>query len=56
MNKNETNIQSANASGGRIETPYSRAIPKPTSGPIVTALGAAFLGASMVTDYWVLAV
>ena len=56
MNKNETNHQSANASGGRIETPYSRAIPKPTSGPIVTALGAAFLGASMVTDYWVLAV
>ena len=56
MNNNETNHQSANASGGRIETPYSRAIPKPTSGPIVTALGAAFLGASMVTDYWVLAV
>ena len=56
MNKNETNHQSANAIGGRIETPYSRAIPKPTSGPIVTALGAAFLGASMVTDYWVLAV
>ena len=56
MNKNETNLHSANASGGRIETPYSRAIPKPTSGPIVTALGAAFLGASMVTDYWVLGV
>ena len=56
MNNNETNHQSANASGGRIETPYSRAIPKPTSGPIVTALGAAFLGASMVTDYWVLGV
>ena len=56
MNKNETNNQSANATGGRIETPYNRAIPAPTSGPIVTALGAAFLGASMVTDYWVLAV
>jgi len=56
MNKNEKNNQSANATGGRIETPYSRAIPAPTSGPIVTALGAAFLGASMVTDYWVLAV
>lgn len=56
MNKNEKNNQSANATGGRIETPYSRAIPQPTSGPIVTALGAAFLGASMVTDYWVLAV
>ena len=56
MNKNETNNQSANATSGRIETPYNRAIPAPTSGPIVTALGAAFLGASMVTDYWVLAV
>ncbi|GDY05729.1 hypothetical protein LBMAG51_05160 [Phycisphaerae bacterium] len=56
MNKNEINHQSSNASGGRIETPYSRAIPQPTSGPIVTALGVAFLGASMVTDYWVLAV
>ena len=56
MNKNETNHQSESASGGRIETPYSRAIPEPTSGPIVTALGVAFLGASMVTDYWVLAV
>ena len=56
MNTNEKNIQSANSTGGRIETPYNRAIPAPTSGPIVTALGAAFLGASMVTDYWVLAV
>ncbi len=56
MNTNEKNNQSANVTGGRIETPYSRAIPAPTSGPIVTALGAAFLGASMVTDYWVLAV
>ncbi len=56
MKQNEDKHLATAAQDGRIETPYNRAIPEPTSGPIVTALGVALLAAGLVTDYWVLAV
>ncbi len=39
-----------------FEAPYSRAIPEPSAGPLVTALGVALLAASLVTNYYVLVV
>ncbi len=38
------------------EVPYSRAIPQPSAGPLVTALGVALLGASIVMNTYVLVV
>lgn len=34
--------------------PYSKAIPRPTWGPLASALGVALLAAGLVTDLWVL--
>lgn len=34
--------------------PYGKAIPEPTSGPMVTAAGVTLLAAALVTNFWVL--
>lgn len=36
------------------EVPYGRAIPEPTSGPMVTAAGVTLVAAALVTNFWVL--
>lgn len=50
--KQEANLTSAES---QCEVPYSRAIPEPSAGPLVTALGVALLGAAIVTNWYVLA-
>ncbi len=48
---------SAYSSSSRAnEVPYSRAIPRPSAGPLVAALGIALLGAAIVTNMYVLVV
>lgn len=48
--KGSTNTSAADAN----EPPYSRAVPEPTSGPVVSALGVSLLAAGLVTNLWVL--
>ncbi|MSR69744.1 MAG: hypothetical protein EXS17_05285 [Phycisphaerales bacterium] len=45
---------SSTSSGSQSEVPYSRAIPKPSAGPLVTALGIALIAAAIVTNLYVL--
>jgi hypothetical protein len=39
---------------GSERVPYARAIPEPTSGPLITAAGVTLLAAALVTNFWVL--
>jgi len=43
------------AQDGADRVPYARAIPEPTSGPLVTAAGVTLVAAALVTNLWVLA-